>query len=251
MSSHRQERIVSLTAIAILIAGTTSAASAQEFEESDVYFELNDTDGDLGIHALIDGDAWRALAIETPSGRAELSVFLSGNLRRQGLTEFFFESAEPPFDELSPAQFFRRFPEGEYLIRATTQDGEVFEAADDVSQLMPAPPSVEVNGRPLPVNCDADPLPSVSEPFTIRWDEVEMSHPRIGRRNEPIEVVKYQAVLEGEDEELVFTFDLPPDITEVEIPGGFAATGDIFKVEVLVKEESGNQTAVESCFEVR
>jgi hypothetical protein len=240
-----------LTGIAILLAGA-SAASAQEFEESDVYFELNDTDGDLGIHALIDGDAWRALAIETPSGRAELAVFLSGNLRRQGLTEFFFESAEPDFDELGPAQFFRRFPEGEYLIRATTMDGEVFEAGDDVTQLMPAPAIVEVNGRRLPVNCDADPLPSVSEPFTISWEPVEMSHPRLGRRNEPIEVLKYQAVLEGEDEEVVFTFDLPPDVTEVEIPVGFAATGDVFKVELLVKEASGgNQTAVESCFEVR
>ena len=36
----------------------------------------------------------------------------SGRLARQGLTELFFESAEPPFDELPPTGFFRRFPEG-------------------------------------------------------------------------------------------------------------------------------------------
>ena len=39
-------------------------------------------------------------------------------------------------------------------------------------------------------------------------------------------------------------------MTEVEIPAGFASSGEEFKVEVLVRESSGNQTALESCFEV-
>ena len=252
MNSTLRRRAVSTATAVLLVSSLAAVTWGQEFEESDVYFELNDTDGDLGIHALIDGDAWKMLVIEDPNGRQDLAVSLGGTMRRQGLTELFFESAEPPFDELTPAQFLRRFPEGEYLLRATTLGGEVFESLDEVSHLIPAPPGhVEVNGRELPENCDAEPLPSVSEPFTVRWDAVEMSHPRIGRQNEPLEIVKYELVLEGEDEELVFTFDLPPDTTEVEIPGGFAATGDVLKVEVLVKEESGNQTAVESCFEVK
>jgi hypothetical protein len=252
MRSTIRRRAVSMAAVTALVASFTAVTWAQEFEESDVFFELNDTDGDLGIHALIDGDAWRLLVIEDPNGRQNLAIALGGAMRRQGLTELFFESAEPSFDDFAPSQFLRRFPEGEYLVRATTLAGDVFESLDDVSHLIPAPPgNVEVNGRPLPENCDAEPLPSVSEPFTIRWDAVETSHPRIGRRGEPIEVVKYQAVLESEDEELVFTFDLRPEMTEVEVPGGFAESGDVLKVEVLVKEESGNQTATESCFEVR
>ncbi|UCD82196.1 MAG: hypothetical protein JSW26_12455, partial [Desulfobacterales bacterium] len=28
------------------------------FDEAKLFFELNNTDGDLGIHALIDGEAW-------------------------------------------------------------------------------------------------------------------------------------------------------------------------------------------------
>ena len=137
-------------------------------------------------------------------------------------------------------------------MRATTMGGEVFESLDEVTHLLPAPPQgVEVNGRPLPEDCDAEPPPSVADPFTMRWDPVEMSHARIGITDEPIEVMKYQVVLEGEDEELVFTFDIPPDVTEIEIPGGFVASGDVLEVEVIVKEESGNQTAFESCFEVR
>jgi hypothetical protein len=252
--SSASRRFAVWVAAASLVASLADVTWGQgpEFEVSDVFFELNDTDGDLGIHALIDGDDWRTLAIEDPNGRQNLVISLGGGMRRQGLTELFFESAEPNFDDLSPAQFLRRFPEGEYLVRAVTLEGEVFQSLDDVSHLIPAPPgNVEVNGRPLPVNCDAEPLPMVSEPFMVSWDEVETSHPRIGTRNEPIEVVKYQAVLENDDETVVFTFDLPPDMTEVEIPAGFADSGDVLKVEVLVKEESGNQTGVESCFEVR
>ena len=86
------------------------------FDVATLYFELNNTDGDLGFHGLIDGDAWKRLEIENPKERRLLNVFVQSRLRRQGLTEFFFESAEPTFDELAPKKFFRRFPEGEYEI---------------------------------------------------------------------------------------------------------------------------------------
>jgi len=36
------------------------------FKIATVYFELNNTDGDLGIHALIDGEPWKKLQIEAP-----------------------------------------------------------------------------------------------------------------------------------------------------------------------------------------
>ena len=80
------------------------------FDEAHVFFELNDTDGDLGIHAKIDGDEWKYLAIEDPRERRMLRIAVNGRLRRQGLTEIFFESAEPTFDELPPNVFFNRFP---------------------------------------------------------------------------------------------------------------------------------------------
>jgi hypothetical protein len=64
-------------------------------------------------------------------------------------------------------------------------------------------------------------------------------------------VVKYQVVVEREEPTLlVFSVDLPPDVTEIEVPAGFIALGDAFKFEILVREASGNQTAVESCFEI-
>ena len=232
-----------------------------EFDEAIIYFELNDTDGDLGIHALIDGEPWKRLEIEDPRGSQMLNIFVQGRLRRQGLTELFFESAEPTFDELAPKKFFRRFPEGMYEIEGVTLDGEELESEVELTHLIPAPPSgIEVSGvtvDPELVDCEEGPIPVVvvdDEPVIISWDPVTKSHSELGRTGEDIEVVKYQVVVEtevgeeGEELELEFSVYLPPDVTEVEIPETFTDLSDEFKIEILVREESGNQTAVESCF---
>jgi hypothetical protein len=221
------------------------------FDEANIFFELNHTDGDLGIHALIDGEPWKRLEIEDPRERELLDIRVTGRLRRQGLTEIFFESAEPTFDELPPRRFFRRFPEGNYEIEGVTLEGDELESTAELTHVLPAPPdNILVSGIPAAEDCDEDPLPLVSGPVIISWDPVTDSHPEIGRTGD-IEVVKYQVVVEREEPTLlVFNVDLPPDVTQVEIPAGFIALGDEFKFEILVREANGNQTAVESCFEV-
>jgi hypothetical protein len=222
------------------------------FSEASIFFELNDTDGDLGIHASIDGEPWKKLEIEGPRERELLTIYVQGRLRRQGLTQLFFESAEPTFDELTPEEFFRRFREGEYEIDGRTLEGDEMESIAEVTHLMPAPPdNIEVNGKAAPEDCEEDPVPSVSSPVTISWDPVTLSHPDIGRTNEPIEVVKYQLVVEREEPTLlIYSVDLPPEVTEFPVPDSFIELGDEFKFEILVREASGNQTAVETCFEV-
>ena len=104
-----------------------------------------------------------------------MNVWLRTELRRQGLTEFFFESAEPPFDELSPAAFLDRFKPGIYEIEAVTLDGVEFEEEVRLSQVLAGPPqNIRVNGKRGAANCDGD-LPVVSSPVTINWDPVTMS----------------------------------------------------------------------------
>ncbi len=221
--------------------------------EANVFFELNHTDGDLGIHSLIDGEAWRTLSIESPNGRELLGIEVKGKLQRQGLTELCFESAEPSFDELAPETFFRRFPEGPYEIEGETLEGDELEGTAVLTHLLPAPPgNIRISGVPAAENCDADPLPSVSGAVVITWDQVTRSHPEIGRKDEDIEVVKYQVIVERREgpAPLVVSVDLPPSVTEIEIPSSFIALGEKFKLEILVREASGNQTAVETCFDV-
>ncbi len=248
-----------MTLIALLLGVAAPQCWAEDngeeipFAEANIYFELNDTDGDLGIHALIDGEPWKKLEIVDPRERMMLNIRVKGRLRRQGLTEIFFESAEPSFDDLAPEQFFRRFPEGEYEIEGITLEGDELERTAVITHLMPAPPdNIEVNGISMAEDCDEGPVPSVSGPVTISWDPVTESHPDLGRTGEMIEVVKYQVVIEREEPTLlIYSIDLPPEMTSISVPEEFTDLGDEFKFEILVREASGNQTAVESCFEIR
>ena len=79
-----------LSILTLSLAASQSWAGKNDdeipYDEAEVFFELNNTDGDLGIHALIDGDAWKRLVIEDTRGRKILNVRVKGRLRKQGLT---------------------------------------------------------------------------------------------------------------------------------------------------------------------
>jgi hypothetical protein len=246
MTIRRYTGLPLLAALAAL-AGQAPTASAAELEEAQLYLELNDTDGDLGIHALVDGGPYTRLEIEDPRGRTILQITAQGRLARQGLTELFFESAEPDFDELPPQQFFQRFPEGIYEIDAE-QGKQEFEAEAELSHVLAAPPSgITVNGLPAAEDCDAPALPVVNDPVTIDWAPVTTSHPTLGTPG-PVEIVRYQLFVEQDD--LKFGVDLPPEVTEFVVPAGIVAHGGTFKFEIIARAGNLNNTAIESCFEV-
>lgn len=240
-----------LLVVAFLSAGLMSASRAQpvqQLTESQLYFELNDTDGDLGIHGLIDGEPWTNLEIEGPGDTELLSIVSRTRLRQHGLTELFFESAEPPFDELDPADFFLRFPEGRYEIEGITLDEGTIRGTANLSHVLPAPPeNILISGVPAAESCD-DELPTISAPVVIQWDSVTTSHPEIGKPG-AIKVDHYEVVLEGKGIKL--TFDLPPTVTQIEVPMGVTNLSNDFKLEILVRATNGNNTAVETCFRVR
>ncbi len=232
-----------------------------EWDVAEVFFELNDSDGDLGIHALIDGEPWKRLQIEDPDERRILGVGVRGRLRRQGVTEIFFESAEPTFDELPPEAFFRRFPEGTYEVEGITLEGDELESETEITHAMPAPPVPTVNGIAAALQCD-DEEPGYDAPvidadqYVIAWEPVTRTHPSLGypMNSDDITIVNYQVVVEAEldapDGEFttVFSVILPPDVTEMTVPEQFMEQTETFKYEVLAREESWNQTAIESCF---
>ena len=263
------------TALAAALAATAQVSLAQEdddededeleFEEAGLFFELNDTDGDLGLQGFVDGEAWKSLEIAGPESANEeeeepvlMSIWLRNALRRQGLTEFSFESEEPGFDELTPAQFFRRFPQGIYEIEGITLEGDEVEAEVRLSHVLAAPPrNITVNGKPQAPNCDAEELPEVSGPVTVNWAPVTRSHPTIGRPNVDVTVQQYQFVgeIEREDrvpEEIVFSVDLPRGVTQFTLPTEFtrlSLDGEV-KYEIITMLTNGNLTSVESCFEI-
>lgn len=231
----------------------------EEFDVAELFFELNDTDGDLGIHALIDGEAWRKMRIRPDDGKRLLDVKVRGSLARQGLTEIFFESAEPTFDELAPEAFFARFPAGEYEVQGVTLDYRLLESDTELTHVIPAPPgNVTINGLDLAPDeegeCEEDELPEISNPVVIEWDAVTTSHPELGVSGAELEVLRYRMVAEFEDEDenvFVTNVDMAHDDAtaryRVTLPAEFLVDGTEGKFEILVREQSFNQTAVETC----
>lgn len=262
---HRNRFLAGLLAGGLSLGIYTQAALAADgdfefpFDEAEIFFELNNTDGDLGIHALIDGDAWKRLEIEDPRERKMLDVRVRGRLRKQGLTEIFFESAEPTFDELAPEEFFRRFPEGTYEVEGLTLEGIELESEVELTHVMPAPPVVRIGNQGALVeaaeDCDADlPVVSGSDPVFIEWNEVMESHPDpfgggAGVQPPiPVTIHNYEVVVEIDETPFKTSTILPPTARSFEVPSEIVALGDEIKFEVLVREASFNQTAVESCF---
>ncbi|HEU4430580.1 MAG TPA: hypothetical protein VFT98_17595 [Myxococcota bacterium] len=249
MTNHSRPRLMAgalIAAGALALAG--GATAQQELDEAELFFELNDTDGDLGIHSLIDGDDWRRLRIEDPGGRVILDVSARGRLGKHGLTELSFESAEPTFDELPAAEIFARFPEGTYEIAARTLDGGKLESEVDLSHVLPAPAgNVEISGVAAPENCDAA-LPTIPSPIVISWDAVMTSHPTLGEAG-PVSIESYELIVELLDTDQEAGVVLPPDVTSFPVADAFLALaeGDV-KFEILARDENGNRTAVESCF---
>jgi hypothetical protein len=171
----------------------------------------------------------------------------------------------PTFDELEPEDFFRRFPAGIYEIEGVTIEGEELESEVELTHVMPAPPEPTVNGKPMAEQCDPeeagyDATVVTSTPVTIAWPEVTMSHPDDSGGGAgvqppiPVTIRNYEVVLEvelevnGEEFASVLSVILPPDVTKFTVPKEFISLGDEFKYEVLAREESFNQSAVESCF---
>lgn len=252
----KKSRLFTAVSLALCVTGVSISAADDDddeipFDVAEIFFELNDTDGDLGIHALIDGDEWRRLTIEDVRERKLLAINVKSKLRRQGLTELFFESAEPTFDELDPETFFNRFPEGVYEVEGIRLDGMELESETRLTHRLPAPPQPYVNGIPAVEDCDEDDLPVFeAEGLVISWDPVTLSHPDLGRVNQPIDVVNYELVIEVDDTPFQGSVILPPNVTSFEVPAQMLELSDEFKYEVLVRESSFNQTATESCFAV-
>ncbi len=238
-------KLVMMMIASVAFGAGAPVASGLALTETELYFELNDSAGDLGIHSSIDGGPYVKLEIDDPRDRKLLLMTAHGKLARQGMTQFFLESAEPNFAQLSPAAFFKRFPEGEYEIEATDRDGNEFEASVALSHVMAARPgNITAAGVPA-VNCDAAVLPVIAAPIAIDWDPVSHSHPTIGNSG-PVEIDRYQLFVEVEG--VKFGIDLTPEMTEFEIPAEILAVGGRVKFEIIARTSTGNNTAVESCF---
>lgn len=253
--------ILSTTACGMLLAGTSIAQ--EPFSETKAIIEINASDGDIGFHVLLDADAWRRVRIVSPTGRLLFQEFAKGPLAKQGLTENFFESAEPlcsahlveeEDDEVvTLKRFLNRFAAGLYIFTGRSNEGAFLVDTALLTYNLPAAP--DIDGFDGTGN-----VPTNNAVVSWAHGDDLGECPYDGLIREPGSVVEvgWELTVEPEDADgiwpkRVFRVQLPPAQTSVTVPQEFLDTYVAqgiteFKFEVGAIEASGNQTFSEGTF---
>lgn len=211
--------------------GAPGGQPAEPFAAAELFVEVNATDGDAGLHGKVDGEDWRVVRLNDPDGHELLKIQARGPLKDHGVTEVFFESAEPEFADLSLEEFKDRFPEGDYSFSGTTVDGGSLVGTATLTHDIPQGPVIL-----SPVGDEVVGKAAVE----IRWAPVT-----------GVDITGYQVVVTQEEPERTYQVDMPPDATSLRVPEEFLREGLDTKVEVVAREVSGNQTATEVPFQIR
>lgn len=255
-----------------LIAANAVAEGHDPFDEFVPIVEINATDGDIGFHVLLDGDAWRVAKVYDSDWDRMLKVRATDDMEEQGGTELFIESAEPlcwdspdrEEDEeiVTLEEFIERFEAGVYHARGRTLEGDLLRAEAELTHNLPAAPvvtevDVDMDGDEVEVeiswmggtdlgNC-AYPEGLIPDPATVeveRWEIVV--EPDEDQIPDGMAFAKFMVQLPGTLEE----DELSVEVSE-EFIGAYVAAGVTeFKYEIGAREESGNQTFTEGEFEI-
>jgi hypothetical protein len=210
-------------------SGSRGNTSQELFEEAEIFFEYNDTDGDLGVHVFLDGDDWNKVRLVHPNGKSIFEVKTKGAYEQLGLSELFFEGAEPELSVVPLAEMLGKFPEGTYLFKGKTVDGDDITGEGELSHAIPDGPETQIRVSATSIE--------------ISW--MPVTAPPTGFPNLPINIVGYEVIV---DEEFRVTLDgsatsvtLPPEFVAMLEPGEH-------EYEVLAIEEGGNKSITEEEF---
>lgn len=226
---------IAVALVALIAAAGTSPAAAKRLDDAAIFIEINDTDGDAGIQVFLDGEGWDTMQMTGPNG-VEFSVLAENSVGFQGITEFFFESAEPSFDEQTLEELLALFPAGKYKFTGTTTEGATLKGKARLTHALPDAP-VQLS----PVDGEeVDPDDAV-----FSWGAVA---------DPPgSEIVAYEVVIECEEPDFTkLSAIVGADTTSITVPPEMLSQEDLdeCKWEVLAIEDSGNQTISETEFGV-
>lgn len=208
--------------------------------------EHNATDEDTGFQGFADGDPWNELVISDPNGEQILTVYPETGLFDFGLTELFFETSEPPNDEVPVSDVLARLPEGTYTFIGDMVDGDESEMTATFSHTIPAGPQLLT---PADGSMDVDANNTV-----ISWQPVTQDI-----NGSAVTIVGYQVIVEKDEEpqfpqgfaQSLFSIYLPATATSIAVPPEFMESGEAYAYEVLAIEASGNQTLSSAEFETQ
>lgn len=188
------------------------------FAKLKLFLEFNSTDNDLGVQLLLDGTDWEHIEGFDPRGREIVEVETGGRLRQLGLTELFWESAEP-----SPEEVLGLIPAGTYSFTGKTVDGDRLAGSATLSHSLPtAPKFTPTDGAVVDVNN-----------LIVVWQAIAG-------------LASFQLIVFEEPTGLELVADLRPSVTSFRVPTEFLRRGSTYKIEVLAVAMNGNKTISEA-----
>jgi len=209
-----------------------------------LYIEHNSTAEDTGVHGAFDSVDWQKLCVYDPRGRQILEIEPQRQLKALSMSGIFFESREPPNEEVSIEEIEAMFPEGRYSVRGRALDGRRLTGAATFTHDIPAAPVItfpQEGGVVSPAG------------FAVTWNHVTTD-----LDGDPINRTGYEVIVTKDvpDDPNGFsrpTFDVHviPSETSLTVPSEFLEPNTRYELEVLVLEVSGNQTITSLFFETQ
>ncbi len=202
-------------------AGDSKGGPTVDFADLRLTLEFNSTDNDLGVQLNLDAVGWERVTAFDPGGNQFFQISGQGRLKQLGLTELFFETAEP-----SPAEVIALIPQGNYRFTGTTVDGEALAGTARLSHALPSAPTFisPTNGQVVNRNN-----------LVIRWQPISG-------------LARFQLIVENDETGETLIADLLPTVTSLAIPAAFLVPNTTHKAEVLAIGKNGNKTLSEITF---
>src|SRR5688572_9868202 len=227
-------------------SSTSDTACVDEGEpvegDSKLYIEHNATNEDTGVHGLLGHNGLSEVCLRMPDGTEMILLDPVEQFGDLGIADFFFESREPPNDEYSIADLEADFPEGEYRYSGIDPEGTAWIGTALFTHDIPAAPVITE-----PELADEETAGDATLPTTglvVRWEPVTETLDGAALTVTGYEVIVTQ--VEHEDphgqSRPVYDVHVPGDRTELAVVDGFLEPATVYELEVLVLEESGNQT---------
>ena len=216
-----------------------AAAESIPLKEAKLNIEHNARDEDTGFQGFLDSEGWKSMTVTGPDGKV-LDFNGKGELGQLGLTELFFETAEPENADVPIEDLLETLPEGNYVFRGTaTEAGERLGTTTGTALL-----THDIPKGPELLTPEEDEQVPEDEDLLVSWEPVDETID-----GSDVNIIAYQLIVEKDEaphQHMIGKFGLsmylPADVTQMIIPAEFLEPGTDYEWEVLAIEESGNQT---------
>jgi hypothetical protein len=233
-------RVLSVVLLSMVgFLGAAQQSRAVPFSAARIIIEVNSSAEDGGIQIFVDGTGWNRFQVFDPNGQEIFDVMASHSVGKTGVTELFFESAEPSFQDLPLDQLLARFPAGKYRFEGVTVGGKLLTAQPTLKHNIPAGPVI--------VSPPEGATLAHTAPLVIDWNPVTQAYPGTAL---PVKIAGYQVIVERVKPTPLIKVDvtLPATVTQMTVPAEFLQANADYIIEVLAIEASGNQTITEGSF---